>query len=267
MRDDLIGLSQHLTAQGYHLVVEALTAKHANIAAFPSIEVDGLVKQVDVIIVMGGDGTMLSVARSLGDNQVPLIGINRGRFGFLTDLRTEDMLQAIDAILQGEYQAESRMLLSAELQRGAQTMAMGQALNDVVMKSSVRLIELEVHIDQQFVYRQRSDGLIISTPTGTTAYALSAGGPILHANLEAIALVPICPHTLSNRPIAVKSDSHIQVKLLHCQQAQLSMDGQAKLELQAGDELRVQRSQHAVTLLHPKDYCYFERLRNKLHWS
>lgn len=267
MRGDLIQLAHHLTQQEYQLTIESLTAQYADIKDFSVQSIDQLVQQVDVIIVMGGDGTMLSVARSLASNQVPLIGINRGRFGFLTDLRAEDMLREIDAILQGHYQAESRMLLSAELQRGDKTFVMGQALNDVVVKSSVRLIELEVSIDQQFVSRQRSDGLIITTPTGTTAYALSAGGPILHANLEAIALVPICPHTLSNRPIAVSSDSQITVKLLHSQQAQLSMDGQAKMELQAGDLLRVARAEHSVTLLHPEDYSYFERLRNKLHWS
>ena len=267
MRDDLLHLAQHLTQQGYLLTLESLTAQYAHISEFATQEIAQLVQQVDVIIVMGGDGTMLSVARSLGDSQVPLIGINRGRFGFLTDLRAENMLSEIDAMLQGHYQAESRMLLSAELQRGSETFVMGQALNDVVMKSSVRLIELEVSINQQFVSRQRSDGLIITTPTGTTAYALSAGGPILHANLQAIALVPICPHTLSYRPIAVSSDSQISVRLLNCQQAQLSMDGQAKMELQAGDVLRVARSRHAVNLLHPQDYSYFERLRNKLHWS
>lgn len=267
MRHDLISLAQHLTAQGYQLTVESLTAKYADIQAFAIQPIEQLVTQVDVMIVMGGDGTMLSVARSLADNPVPLIGINRGRFGFLTDLRTEDMLQQIDAILAGESQSESRMLLTADLQRDGQIIPLGQALNDVVVKSHVRLIELEVAINQNFVYRQRSDGLIVSTPTGTTAYALSAGGPILHANLEAIALVPICPHTLSNRPIAVNSDSQITVKLLHCQRAQLSMDGQAKLDLQQGDELHIQRSRHSVTLLHPKEYCYFERLRNKLNWS
>jgi len=267
MRHDLICLAQHLTAQGYQLTIESLTAKYADIQDFSQQPIDQLVTQVDVMIVMGGDGTMLSVARSLADNPVPLIGINRGRFGFLTDLRSEDMLQQIDAILNGEYQSESRMLLSAQLQRDDKQIDLGQALNDVVVKSHVRLIELEVAINQQFVYRQRSDGLIVSTPTGTTAYALSAGGPILHANLEAIALVPICPHTLSNRPIAVSSDSRIAVRLLHCQQAQLSMDGQAKMDLRQGDELHIQRSQHSVTLLHPQDYCYFERLRNKLNWS
>ncbi len=267
MRGDLIQLAQHLTQQGYQLTVESLTAEYADIQAFPVQAIATLIAQVDIIIVMGGDGTMLSVARSLEGNQIPLIGINRGRFGFLTDLRAEDMLSEIDAILQGHYQSESRMLLSAEIHRGDEHFVMGQAFNDVVIKSHVRLIELDVSIDHQFVSRQRSDGLIISTPTGTTAYSLSAGGPILHANLQAIALVPICPHTLSNRPIAVSSDSQISVKLLHSQQAQLSIDGQAKMELQAGDLLRVARSQHSVTLLHPKDYSYFERLRNKLHWS
>ena len=216
---------------------------------------------------MGGDGTMLSVARSLSKAHVPLIGINRGRFGFLTDLRAEDMLVQIDRILAGDYIKESRMLLSAEVTRQNEVVFSSCALNDVVIKSGVRLIELEVNIDGKFVYKQRSDGLIVSTPTGTTAYALSAGGPILHANLEAISLVPISPHTLSNRPIAVSSSSHIEVVLVQFDEAQLSCDGQSQVELQVGDKINIVRAENAISLLHPSDYCYFDRLRNKLNWS
>ncbi len=210
---------------------------------------------------------MLSVARSLIDVNVPLVGINRGRFGFLTDLRAEDMLDEIDRIVAGNFIAEPRMLLATQVIRKGEVFHSGHSLNDVVIKSGLRLIELEVAIDRQFVYKQRSDGLIVSTPTGTTAYALSAGGPILHPNLEAITLVPICPHTLSNRPIAVHSNSEIEVTLEQFDEAQLSIDGQFKVTLEVGDIISVQRAEKNITLLHPSDYCYFDMLRNKLNWG
>ena len=267
MRDDLLHLAQHLTQQGYLLTLESLTEQYAHISEFATQEIAQLVQQVDVIIVMGGDGTMLSVARALVNSEVPLIGINRGRFGFLTDIRAEEMLVQIDRILAGDFLKESRMLLSAEVIRQNQVVFSSVALNDVVIKSGVRLIELEVSIDEKFVYKQRSDGLIVSTPTGTTAYALSAGGPILHANLEAISLVPISPHTLSNRPIAVSSQSKIQVVLEQLDEAQLSCDGQSHLALQLGDKINIARAEKTISILHPSDYCYFDRLRNKLNWS
>jgi NAD+ kinase len=216
---------------------------------------------------MGGDGTMLSVARSLIDHEVPLIGINRGRFGFLTDLRVEDMLQQIDRILAGEYSKEPRVMLTAKVERNGQEFYADYALNDVVVKSALRLIEIEVAIDGEFVHKQRSDGLIISTPTGTTAYALSAGGPILHPNLHAISLVPICPHTLSNRPIAIHSNSLIEVTLVQFDEAQLSFDGQFQLTLEVGDKIIINRAEQTVSLLHPSDYRYFDMLRNKLNWG
>jgi len=196
-----------------------------------------------------------------------LVGVNRGRFGFLTDLRAEDMLAEIDRILDGNFIREPRMLLSTQVIRQNQVVHGSYALNDVVIKSGLRLIELEVEIDGKFVYKQRSDGLILSTPTGTTAYALSAGGPILHPNLEAISLVPICPHTLSNRPIAVNSTSKIEITLVQFNEAQLSMDGQSQLVLEIGDKIIVQRAEKNIFLLHPSDYCYFDMLRNKLNWG
>jgi NAD+ kinase len=207
------------------------------------------------------------VARSLIDVNVPLVGINRGRFGFLTDLRAEDMLVQIDRILSGEYTEEPRVMLAAKVVRNGQVIHDNFALNDVVVKSGLRLIELEVTINGRFVHKQRADGLIISTPTGTTAYALSAGGQILHPNLHAISIVPICPHTLSNRPIAVHSDSLIEVLLVQFDEAQLSFDGQLQVSLDVGDKIIVNRAQQTVSLLHPSDYCYFEMLRNKLNWG
>jgi NAD+ kinase len=267
MQPDLLSLAQHLQSRNINVYIEECTAKHAPLPGFNTLTLEEVGAIADLAIVMGGDGTMLSVARSLIDADVRLVGINRGRFGFLTDLRAEDMLVQLDRILAGEYSEEPRMLLTAQIMRKGKVLHTNFALNDVVIKSDLRLIELEVHIDQQFVHKQRSDGLILSTPTGTTAYALSAGGPILHPNLEAITLVPICPHTLSNRPIAVSSSSKIEVVLVQFDEAQLSFDGQCQVALEMGDKIIVQRAEKTISLLHPSEYCYFDMLRNKLNWG
>lgn len=267
MQNDLADLARHLISKNIEVWVEENTAQHAELLGYKTSSLANIGNNVDLAIVMGGDGTMLSVARSLIDNEVPLIGINRGRFGFLTDLRVEEMLQQIDRILAGEYSKEPRVMLTAKVERNGQEFYADYALNDVVVKSALRLIEIEVAINGEFVHKQRSDGLIISTPTGTTAYALSAGGPILHPNLHAISLVPICPHTLSNRPIAVHSDSLIEVTLVQFDEAQLSFDGQFQLALEVGDKIIIKRAEQTVSLLHPSDYRYFDMLRNKLNWG
>lgn len=267
MHADLAQLAQHLVARGINVYLENNTAKHAQVTGFTTIPLDEIAKKADLAVVMGGDGTMLSVARSLVDADVPIVGINRGRFGFLTDLRTEGMLTGIDRMLDGDFIKEPRMLLEAQVIRQGKLVDSGYALNDIVIKSGLRLLELEVHIDNNFVYKQRADGLIISTPTGTTAYALSAGGPILHPNLDAISLVPICPHTLSNRPIAVNSSSKIEITLMQFDEAQLSFDGQHQVVLIVGDTIKLQRAEKTVALLHPSEYCYFDMLRKKLNWG
>jgi NAD+ kinase len=267
MQTDLADLARHLSAKNIDVWLEENTAEHAELTGFNIASLEDIGDKVDLAIVMGGDGTMLSVARSLMDNGIPLIGINRGRFGFLTDLRAEDMLAALDRILAGAHQKETRMLLQAAVYRAGAKIHQGVALNDVVVKSGLRLIELEVEVDGKFVHKQRGDGLILSTPTGTTAYALSAGGPILHPNLDAIALVPISPHTLSNRPITLNANSKIEVNLVQIDEAQVSYDGQFQMALEVGDRIVVQRAAQEITLLHPADYCYFEMLRNKLNWG
>lgn len=267
MQGDLADLARHLSAKNIEVWLEEHTAQDAELKSYPTLSLANIGGQVDLAIVMGGDGTMLSVARSLIDVDVPLVGINRGRFGFLTDLRAEDMLVEIDRILAGNYIKEPRMLLAAQVIRHGKVVHASYALNDVVIKSGLRLIELEVDIDQKFVYKQRSDGLILTTPTGTTAYALSAGGPILHPNLEAITLVPICPHTLSNRPITVNGASKIEVTLVQFEEAQLSFDGQFQVILEVGDKIMVHRAEKTISLLHHSEYCYFDMLRNKLNWG
>jgi NAD+ kinase len=267
MQTDLADLAQHLQAKNIDVWIEENTALGAELKGFKTASLENIGEQVDLAIVMGGDGTMLSVARTLMHVDIPLVGINRGRFGFLTDLRAEDMLVVIDSILGGAYHTETRMLLTASVHRAGKQVHQGLALNDIVVKSGLRLIELEVEVDGKFVHKQRSDGLILSTPTGTTAYSLSAGGPILHPNLDAIALVPISPHTLSNRPIALSSTSKIEISLVQVDDAQISYDGQFQLALELGDKVLVQRASKDITLLHPSEYCYFEMLRNKLNWG
>lgn len=267
MQSDLADLAHHLAAKNIDVWIEESTARYAELTGFKTASLESIGDQVDLAIVMGGDGTMLGVARSLIDADVPLVGVNRGRFGFLTDLRVEDMLVQIDRILAGDFIKEPRVMLAAKVERNGQILHANYALNDVVIKSGLRLIELEVTINDKFVHKQRADGLVISTPTGTTAYALSAGGPILHPNLHAISIVPICPHTLSNRPIAVHSDSKIEVTLVQSDDAQLSFDGQFQVVLELGDKIIVQRAEQTISLLHPSDYCYFDMLRNKLNWG
>ncbi|HIE90356.1 MAG TPA: NAD kinase, partial [Methylophilaceae bacterium] len=230
MRKDLVDLSQHLKAKKIEVLFESNTAAHAKIEDFKTIPLGEIGQKADLVIVMGGDGTMLSAARSLKNSGVPLVGINRGRFGFLTDLRAEEMLESVDAILAGEHQTESRMVLSASVIRGGKTILENHAFNDIVLKSELRLIELEVMIDGKFIHKLRADGLILSTPTGTTAYSLSAGGPILHPDVEAIALVPICPHTLSNRPLAVNGNAKVDIVVVQVGHAAISFDGQSQLD-------------------------------------
>lgn len=267
MQSDLTRLTQHLLSRGLRVFIEERTAQFVSLDGFEPVGLERISQQVDMVIVMGGDGTMLSVGRELRDTGVPLIGINRGRLGFLTDLRTDEMLAELDKILQGEFQLESRMLLQTEVTRSEQPKQYAVALNDVVIKSAFRLIDLEVHVDGQFVSRQRSDGLILTTPTGTTAYGLSAGGPIMHPDLEAISIVPISPHTLSYRPITVPASSVIEVIVVNAGDAQISYDGQGQYPLSVGDHVRTERAQPQIKLLHPKDYCYFDMLRNKLNWG
>lgn len=267
MQSDLTRLARHLLQQGLQVCVEEHTAKFIGYDGFVTASLEHIGEKADLVIVMGGDGTMLSVGRALRAFSAPLVGINRGRLGFLTDLQTDNMLVELDKILAGEYQIESRMLLQSSVIRGESSIYHTVALNDVVIKSAVRLIELEVHVDNKFVSRQRADGLILSTPTGTTAYALSAGGPIMHPDLDAISIVPISPHTLSYRPVSVPAESKIEVTVVNATDAQINFDGQGQYPLLPGDRIQIARAAQKIQLLHPQTYCYFDMLRNKLNWG
>ena len=229
-----------------------------------------MARQCDLAIVVGGDGTLLNAARSLADTGCAVLGVNLGRLGFLVDVSPEDMDTQINSILGGDFIEEPRTLLHAMVTRDGEPVDESTALNDVVInkKDIARMIELDTWIDGHFLNRNRSDGLIVATPTGSTAYALSGGGPILHPGLDAIALVPICPHTLSNRPIVINHDSCIEI-VIHegTLQAQISCDGQVNLTLDPGDRVTVRRHEHDLRLLHPPGHDYFDVLRKKLRWS
>jgi NAD+ kinase len=229
-----------------------------------------LADSCDLAIVVGGDGTLLNAARSLAESGIAVLGINLGRLGFLVDVSPEDMTQQLQKILAGDFIEEQRTLLHATVTRNDEVLSETSALNDVVVhkKDVARMIELDTWIDDYFVNTNRSDGLIISTPTGSTAYALSGGGPILHPKLDAITLVPICPHTLSNRPIVVHDESVIKI-IIHegTLEATVSCDGQVSHTLEAGDHITLRKHEHSLRLLHPQGHDYFAILREKLRWS
>ncbi|MCB1956535.1 MAG: NAD kinase [Rhodocyclaceae bacterium] len=238
-------------------------------AAYPVSSYDEIGAGADLAVVLGGDGTMLNSARRLADHPVPMVGINQGRLGFLTDIARDEALARMEEILAGRYKAELRAMVDAEVLRGAQRVFHTRALNDVVVNNGElgRMIEFDVMIDGEFVYTQRSDGMIVSTPTGSTAYALSANGPILHPRVAGLALVPMCPHNLTARPVTLPDDCVIEIVLKPPHDARVHFDGQARFDARAGDIVRVSRSQQSIRLLHPETYSYFSMLREKLHWS
>jgi NAD+ kinase len=221
-------------------------------------------------VVVGGDGNMLGAARVFAEAGLPVIGVNRGNLGFLTDLDPNQALAQLLAVLQGQYQIESRQLLQATIMRAEQTLAVGRAINEVVLHSDkvAHMIEFEVFIDDQFVYSQRADGLIVSTPTGSTAYSLSGGGPIVTPAVNAITLVPMFPHTLSSRPIVVSASSCIRLRTAPDNVTlQISCDGHVRMAVQPGDEIVIQQFPQPLYLVHPTDHCYYRVLRNKLGWG
>ena len=212
---------------------------------------------------------MLTTARRLSEHDVPLVGVNQGRLGFLTDIGREDAISSLTGILEGRYTEETRSLLAVDVLRNGSRVFHTLALNDVVVNKGDlgRMIEFDLSIDGEYVYTQRSDGMIISTPTGSTAYALSANGPILHPSVDGIALVPLCPHALTARPVTLPDRCCIEIMLLSPHDARVHSDGQARFDARAGDSVRITRSPHGIRLLHPEGYSYFAMLREKLHWS
>lgn len=273
MADSLCVLARDLSARGITVIIEEGTANcsesPADFKNWVICDFEEIGERADLAIVLGGDGTMLNAARQLARFRVPLVGVNQGRLGFLTDIARCDMLTCMDDLLNGRFTPERRMLLVAEVLRGGKRIASSLALNDIVVDKGAigRLIEFDLFIDSEFIYNLRSDGLITSTPTGSTAYSLSADGPIVHPHVSGILLVPLCPHSLTNRPILVGDRSEIEVRIVHATDSRVHFDGQVTIDLKPGDWVRINRSEFSVCLLQPAGYSYFAMLRQKLHWS
>jgi len=262
-------LGDYLRKQGCAVLVEKETAAINGVTGFPVADYPEIGARADLVVVQGGDGSMLSAARSLAGQDVPMVGVNQGRLGFMTDIASTKMIAAMSEILAGKHVIEERTMLAAEVRRGGSVTFATLALNDaVVNKGSVgRLIEFVVNIDGEFVYDLRADGLIVTSPTGSTAYALSANGPIVQPGVPGFALVPISPHTLSNRPIMISDRSMIEISIKHAVEARLHFDGQLQCDLKEGDRVLIRRAEHTIKFVHPPGYSYFTMLREKLHWS
>ncbi len=259
-----------LVSKGYCVIVDRQVAKDIDLKDAQTGGLTEIGKIADLVIVVGGDGNMLGAARVLSRYDIKVIGINRGNLGFLTDLDPDNALQQLADVLDGEYRDEKRFLLEAQVTKKGQRSRRSTALNEVVLHPGkvAHMIEFEVYIDERFAFSQRSDGLIIATPTGSTAYSLSAGGPILTPNLDAIVLVPMFPHSLSARPLVISSESSIRLKFSqNSSDYEVSCDSQIVLPIQDGEEVIIKRSEYNLHLIHPKDYNYFNTLSTKLGWS
>ena len=261
-----------LKKRGVTVRIDALTAEFVTAkpdAVMPREPMNALLEGADLAIAVGGDGTLLSLARSVAAHHVPLVGINLGHLGFLTDIPADAMATMINAMLDGDFTEELRFLLDAEISRGGKAIFQTVAFNDVVFSRGAMgtMIEFAVEVNGEFVYSLRADGIIVSTPTGSTAYALSSGGPILQPSLQAISLVPISPHTLSNRPIAISNESEVRIRLIRGVNARVNFDVQAFFDPEPDDVVIVTAHKNRLRLLHPAGYSYFSMLRSKLHWN
>ena len=270
--ESLNSLLKLLSQRGCRLVVEEETA--SMVAAGFKVEIvqkQQLAECCDLVIVVGGDGSMLGAARALCKSSIPVLGVNRGSLGFLTDISPDEIESRVAEVLDGKFVREERFLLDAILVRGEKEIANADAMNEVVIHrgSSLRMIEFGLYIDGQFVYSQRSDGLIVSTPTGSTAFALSGGGPILHPTLDAIALVPMFSHALTSRPIVVDGNCEIKIVLGNYRggQPELSCDGQHHFSIETGDVVFIHKKQNKLSLIHPMNHNYYETCRTKLGWG
>jgi NAD+ kinase len=267
----ITALYQFLTDQDYKVLIESSVAPSINI---DKLEINTLIQigeQADLAIVVGGDGYMLGAARVLSCFNIGVIGVNRGNLGFLTDLSPDELIEPLKEILNGKSRSEQRFVIEAEVYRYGKLKSSNSAVNEAVLHAGkvASMIEFEVYIDGSFMFSQRSDGLIVSTPTGSTAYSMSAGGPILTPNLNALSLVPMFPHTLTSRPIVVDGNSEIKLLLANenYENLQVSCDGHVILAVMPGDEVIIRKSEYTLRLIHPLDHDYFNVLRSKLSWG
>jgi NAD+ kinase len=262
-------IAQFLVSEGCEVVVEHATAANAGMTSCRTLDVASIGEQCDLGLVVGGDGTMLGIGRQLAKYGVPLVGINQGRLGFITDIPLDSYRTTLTPMLRGEYEEDQRSLMQAQVLRNGQSVFDALAMNDVVVNRGATsgMVELRVEVDGHFVANQRADGLIVASPTGSTAYALSAGGPLLHPSVSGWVLAPIAPHTLSNRPIVISDAAEIAIEVVSGRDASANFDMQSLASLLHGDRITVRRSQHRVRFLHPKGWTYFDTLRRKLHWN
>ncbi|MDX6614464.1 MAG: kinase [Blastocatellia bacterium] len=270
----LCTLTEWLNQKGISLVggpeIERERIEHETGCAVQVVPESELATSVDLILVLGGDGTMIGTARMVGDTEVPVIGVNYGGLGYLAEFRIEELFAALESILKGEYKLEKRVMLAVELFRGENNVSRNRVLNDVVINKSAlaRIIEIDAYLNTQFVNSFRADGLIVSTPTGSTAYNLSAGGPVIYPSMNAIVITPICPFTLSNRPIVVPDESEIELRLkTEEEEVALTLDGQVGFPLKVEDRVLIRKSRTTFNLVQPMNRNYFEVLRDKLRWG
>jgi NAD+ kinase len=267
--EPLSAIARLIESTGATLLFDHATRETVGLMDYVGHTVHAIGKQADVAIVLGGDGTMLGIARELAPFRVPLIGVNHGRLGFMTDIALDQIEDTLVPMLRGEYESDRRILIDAEVRRKDRVTHHASALNDVVVSRGVSggMVEYTIRVDGVTMYNQRADGVIVATPTGSTAYALSANGPILYPSLAGLLLVPVAPQTLSNRPIVLTDDVVIEIEITDVRDASAHFDMQTYAPLSPGDIMRVRRSVHSVTLLHPVGYNFFATLRQKLHWS
>ncbi|KQV47299.1 NAD kinase [Pelomonas sp. Root1217] len=261
-------IAQFLCSQGLDVSLEADTALNTGLTGYEALSNDELGRQCDLAVVIGGDGTMLGFARDMARHGIPLVGINQGRLGFITDIPIERWRESLAPVLAGDYEVEPRAMLEGAVWRDGESIFSGLALNDVVVSrgGSSGMVELKIEVGEQFVANMRADGLIVASPTGSTAYALSAGGPILHPSIAGWLIVPIAPHTLSNRPIVLPDLGEVRLEIVAGRDASVNFDMQSLASLLHGDTITVRRSQHQVRFLHPKGWSYYATLRRKLRW-
>jgi NAD+ kinase len=269
IRHLLEDVAHFLVRQGLDVTLERDTALNTGLTEFPSLEADRLGRQCDLAVAVGGDGTMLGIARTLARHNVPLIGINQGRLGFITDISVEQYATALIPMLAGDFTEECRTMLEGGVERDGDSIFEAFALNDVVVSrgASASMVELKVDIGGQFVANIRADGLIVASPTGSTAYSLSAGGPILHPGVASWVMVPIAPHDLSNRPIVLPDSGEIRIEIVAAREISASFDMHALASLMHGDVVAVRRAPYQARFLHPRGWSYFATLRRKLHWN
>ncbi|HEX7334736.1 MAG TPA: NAD(+)/NADH kinase [Pyrinomonadaceae bacterium] len=250
--------------------IEREQIEHETGCAVPQVESEKLAAEVDLMLVLGGDGTMIATARMIGDQEVPVLGINYGGLGYLAEFRIEELYTALESILSGNYRLDRRVMLAVELRRGTEPPKTSRVLNDVVINKSAlaRIIEIETYFDRYYVSSFRADGLIVSTPTGSTAYNLSAGGPVIFPSMNAVVITPICPFTLSNRPIVVPDNAEIELLLkTDNEEVALTLDGQVGFSMKVDDRVVIRKSRTTFNIIQPSNRNYFDVLRDKLRWS